>query len=112
MSKKYDIIFAPFAEDDLEEIYSFISQNDIEKADEVYNEILEAIETQFYEYPEICKIVGWEPGFSLGIRQKDVGNYSVLYIVDKEKYNVYVIGVLYGTSNLAYKMSKRFMTLI
>ncbi|HET7579249.1 MAG TPA: type II toxin-antitoxin system RelE/ParE family toxin [Bacillales bacterium] len=93
---KYTVKIAPKAFEDLDEIYSYIS-------DELYNEgaadsLLEKIETSIMrlkEFPFSCSFVTDEILKDKGYRKLIVENYIAFYLVREEK-QVVVMRVLYG----------------
>ncbi|MEI3614977.1 type II toxin-antitoxin system RelE/ParE family toxin [Pseudogracilibacillus sp. SO30301A] len=94
---KYKIKIAPKAFEDLNEIYSYIS-------DELYNEDadddpLTKIETSIMrleEFPYSCSFVTDEILKNKGYRKLIIENYISFYLVWEEEKQVVVMRVLYG----------------
>lgn len=94
---KYAIKIAPKAFEDLDEIYSYIS-------DELYNEVaadnlLENIATSIMrlkDFPFTCSFVMDEILKNKGYRKLIIQNYIAFYLVIEEEKKVVVMRILYG----------------
>ena len=97
---EYEVIIAPSAEEDLKNIYNYIS----EKLQSTMNakrqlqrlrlgiKDLEIMPESYHLYPH-------EPWHSHGLHYYPVGNYEIFYLVDQNNHKVNVLRVLYGQMN-------------
>ena len=98
--QEYDVILLPSAEDDLRNIYIYIS-NDLQSEINAKRNIarLETEISKLNFMPEGFRLYEYEPWHSKGLRHFPVGNYEIFYIVDKDKKKVFVWNILYGKMN-------------
>lgn len=104
--KKYKIEITPLAYQELEDIYNYIANNlqALQTALEQYSRISKAI-FDLDTFPERYTLVDFEPEHSMGIHRMSVDNYSVFYIIIKDR--VKVINVLYSASNIEERLKQR-----
>ena len=98
--KEYEVILLPSAEEDLRNIYKYISQE--LKSEINAKRVISRIESEIYNLnilPESYHLIDFEPWRSKGVRHFPVGNYQVFYLVDNEKFKVNVLNILYGKMN-------------
>ena len=97
---KYEIIIEPSAEDDLRNIYIYISdtlQSEINAKSQ-----LERIRTAIFDLedmPESYHLYPKEPWHSKGLHYVPVGNYEIFYTVNNDDFKVNVLRILYGKMN-------------
>ncbi|WP_106497264.1 type II toxin-antitoxin system RelE/ParE family toxin [Lentibacillus sp. Marseille-P4043] len=102
---KYTIKFAPKAFEDLDEIYSYIT-------DDLYNEgaadsLLKKIETsvmRLKEFPFSCSFVTDEILKSKGYRKLVIENYIAFYLIEEEEKQVVVMRVLFGAQKFGRRV--------
>ena len=101
--KKYKVKISSLALRDMEEIYSYISENlgSPATAMKQYERIAEAIES-LSVFPERFQIMEIVPKLSKDVRQVTVDHYSAIYTIDAD--TVTVIRVLYSVSDLSAKL--------
>jgi addiction module RelE/StbE family toxin len=101
MSKNsYDLKFTPKASEDLEQIYSYISEKLF--ADTAANNLLEKIESsikRLKDFPCSCSLVSDKLLNSKGYRKLIVENYIAFYLVNESKKQVVIMRILYGAQN-------------
>lgn len=98
---KWKIIYAPEAENDLDEIYEYIAYNlkapkaAAHKTDSIMGEIdkLDNMPMKFRVYDE-------EPWKSQQLRYFSVEKYNVFYMVEEESKEVNIIRIIYGGRNI------------
>lgn len=98
--EEYEVILLPSAEEDLRNIYNYISQE--LKSEINAKRVISRIESEINNLnvlPESYRLIDFEPWRSKGLRHFPVGNYQVFYIVDNEKFKVNVWNILYGKMN-------------
>jgi len=101
MSKNsYSLKFTPKAGEDLEQIYSYISEKlfDITAA----NNLLEKIEHRIMrlkEFPCSCGLVSNKLLKSKGYRKLIVENYIVFHLVNESEKQVVIMRILYSAQN-------------
>jgi toxin ParE1/3/4 len=96
----YSIKFAPKAEEDLEEIYSYISEKLLVTASA--DNLLEKIEKSIMKlqyFPSSGSLLLDEPLRKKGYRKLIIENYIAFYIVDKPGKQVIIMRILYGAQN-------------
>ncbi len=99
--KKYHVIYAPAALDDLKGIFSYIAFALKEKQTAArLTERIRAAVRSLAEMPERCAPVDWEPWSGVGMRKLPVGNYVIFYLTDTEKQQVTVIRIFYGGQDI------------
>ena len=99
-SKNYDLKFSPIAEEDLDEIYNYISTKLFaEKAAKKLMEKIEARIMRLADLPFSCNFVTNELLKNRGYRKLIVDNYIVFYRVNEVKKQVVIMPILYGASN-------------
>ncbi|HHY08390.1 MAG TPA: type II toxin-antitoxin system RelE/ParE family toxin [Corynebacteriales bacterium] len=98
MSKhSYGLKLTPKANDDLDEIYSYITgELDAEKAAMRLFEKIETSIMRLRDFPFSCNHVNDEFLKMKGYRKLIVDNYIAFYVVDEEQRQVVVMRVLYG----------------
>lgn len=90
---------------DMESIYDYIA-NDLqspETATAQFERIAIGIES-LGNFPERCRIFDSDPERKLGIRQPRIDNYSVIFVIERNR--VTVIRVLYSASDILSRLSK------
>ena len=97
---QYEIIIEPSAEDDLKNIYDYISntllsENNARKQIERIRDAIFELETM----PESYHLYPNEPWHSKGLHYFAVGNYEIFYTVNNDDFKVNVLRVLYGKMN-------------
>ncbi len=94
---KYRIKFTPKANDDLDEIYSYIA-GELYSADAADN-LMYKIETsimRLVDFPFSCSFVHDDILKEKGYRKLVIDNYIAFYIVDETEKQVVIMRVLYG----------------
>jgi addiction module RelE/StbE family toxin len=96
----YSLKFTPKAEEDLDEIYNYISSKLLAKAaaDNLMDNIEHTI-MRLKEFPFSCSHVLDEPLGNRGYRKLIIENYIVLYLVNEFEKQVVIMRILYGASN-------------
>lgn len=104
--KKYRVKISSLALRDMEEIYSYISENlgSPATAMKQYERIAEAIDS-LSVFPERFQIMDIIPKLSKDVRQVIVGHYSAIYTIEAD--TVTVLRVLYSASDLSAKLRGR-----
>lgn len=107
MSKKYNLIILPEAQQDIRNIVLYIA---IELASpytalELQDSFEEAINS-LSTMPKRYKTVDEEPWKSKGIRRFQVKNYYIYYIVSDSDISVKIIAVIYARRNQEKQLSK------
>lgn len=97
MSRRYTVIYAPEALDDLRGLYAYIAfeLHAPQAAFRMVNRIRAEIRG-LERFPEKHRCVSWEPWASQDMRSMPVRNYMVYYSVDKERFTVSVFRIFYG----------------
>ena len=99
--RQYKTIITPAAENDLQEIFSYIATELLEPktainlCDRIEQEIL-----KFCTVPDRHAPYKKEPWFSRGLRFFPVGNFLIFYITRESDCTVHVIRVMYGKRNM------------
>lgn len=103
MSRKYKVIYAPAAMDDLHEIAAYIlyELQAPQAAKNVTTKIRNEIRL-LANMPERFALVEWEPWASMKMRRVPVGNYAVFYTVDDDTGIVSVIRIFYGGRDIKH----------
>ncbi len=93
----YKIVIERTAENDLNDILSYISNTLHEPtiAKKLYNEIKEKF-SNLKNMPHRHKIVNEEPYRSIGVRMLLIENYIAFYVVDEERKTVHIFRILYN----------------
>ena len=101
--KTYDVQTSEKSLNDMEAIYSYISEKLLapNAAMDQYNRIADAI-LSLEQTPERIKVMDSEPERSLGIRQMGVDNYSVFFTIKGKIVNI--VGVLYSASDISKRL--------
>ena len=97
---KYVVKFAPKANEDMEEIFDYISGKLFAEIAAI--NLLEKIEESIMrleEFPFSCSLVTDELIKNKGYRKLHVENFIVFYLVDETQRKVIVMRVLYGAQN-------------
>ncbi|MDE7477944.1 MAG: type II toxin-antitoxin system RelE/ParE family toxin [Lachnospiraceae bacterium] len=103
--KQYTVEITDEALADLEQLYNYIaytlcaSENAIGQYNRICDEILK-LDT----LPERFRIMDSEPEHSNGIRRMQVDNYSVFYVIEKDR--VIVTNVLYSGSDIGSRLNQ------
>src|SRR5665647_2873802 len=101
-NSNYSLKFTPKAQDDLDEIYSYISTKLFAKiAAAALMDNIEKSIMMLALFPLSCSFVIDEPLKSRGYRKLIVDNYIVFYLVNEEEKQVVIMRILYGASNYA-----------
>ena len=99
----YEVQITNRALADMESIYSYIADvlQTPDNAMNQYNRIAKAIE-RLGVFPERIKIMETEPERGKNIRQLNVDNYAVFYVIRERR--VVVFRVLYGASDISRRL--------
>ena len=99
----YEINITRRALADMEAIYEYIAYDLMAPANALaqYDRIAEAI-LKLEEFPERFRLVQFEKGRSIGLRQMIVDHYSVFYLIKENQ--VVVTNVLYSASDLEKRL--------
>ena len=95
--KKYKIKITPKANDDLDEIYSYIAKELVNEtaAENLMDKIEEKI-MRLRDFPFSCSYVEDEVLKNKGYRKLIIDSYIVFYTVDETEKKVVVMRILYG----------------
>ncbi len=96
----FSLKFTPKANEDLEQIYSYISGKLF--AEIAADNLLERIESNIMrlkDFPYSCSFVLDEPLKNRGYRKLIVDNYLVFYLVNEMEKQVVVMRILFGAQN-------------
>ncbi|WP_068965176.1 type II toxin-antitoxin system mRNA interferase toxin, RelE/StbE family [Desulfosporosinus sp. BG] len=99
-TKSYSLKFTPKASEDLEQIYSYISEDLF--ADAAAHNLLEKIERNIMKlryFPYSGSFVLDELLRNKGYRKLVVDNYIVFYLVNELERQVVIMRILYGAVN-------------
>ena len=96
----YSLKFTPKAYDDLDEIYSYISEKlfDEQAADNLMDRIEHNI-LRLKSFPYSCSFVTEETLKAKGYRKLIINNYIAFYMVNEVEHQVIIMRVLYGAQN-------------
>lgn len=99
--KQYSVKITDKALGDMEAIYQYIATELQVPATALrqYNRIADAVES-LATAPKRCKLFDSQPEHDMGIRQKTVDNYAVIFVVDDAIDTVTVLRVLYSASDI------------
>lgn len=102
----YNVFITGQAENDLKELYSYISENLFapDSATDVCNKIRKAIQS-LDTFPLRYSVIQTEPEKTLGIRKMVVGNYLICYLVVNQ--SVIIISILYAASDIHKILAER-----
>jgi toxin ParE1/3/4 len=99
-SELYGLKFTSKAEEDLDEIYGYITKTLLaEKAAADLMAKFEASILRLKDYPYSCSFVVDEPLKSRGYRKLIVDNYIAFYLVNEIEHRVVIMRILFGASN-------------
>jgi len=103
--KIYNIEITDKAYEDMDNIYIYISETLLEPviAANKYDKIADAILTLDI-MPERIKIMDSEPARTRGLRPLLIDNYTVLFTIESD--TVYVVRVLYSSSDISARLSE------
>lgn len=106
--EEYIVKLTAEANKDMEQIYDYIAWSLLapESALNQYNRIAKAV-LSLNQMPERCPLFDCEPEHSRGIHKMIIDNYTVCYIIDNSKKEVFVLAVLYGASDIHSKLQNR-----
>ncbi len=98
-NKNYGLKFAQIAEEDLDEIYSYISTKLFAEmaAVNLMDKIENAIK-RLTRFPFSCSLVSDKLLKNRGYRKLIVDNYIVFYLVKEAEQHVIIMRILYGAS--------------
>lgn len=97
MANKFRIKFTPAAEDDLDEIFRYITEQlSAPKAADHLLEEIEAHIMQMQDFPYSGSLVADEILAGKGYRKLVVKNYIVFHLIDENEEQVVIIRILYG----------------
>jgi len=94
--RSYDIRYLPIAEDDLNEIVDYLSENSIKSANAFIND-LEALEERLSAFPELGALSKDKRLRSKGYRTIIIGEYLLFYTLHNER--IYVMRIIHGKRN-------------
>ena len=103
--REYEVIITTAAEQDLQEIFTYIASELLEPetainlCDRIEQEILK-LDTMPDRHARYKK----EPWFSRGLRFFPIGNFLVFYLVRDSDSTVHVLRVMYGGSNVEERL--------
>lgn len=94
---KYDVVIEPIAQNDLTEIFGYISStlHEEESARNVYNAIkneMLSLENMPFRYPTIDE----EPYRTMGVKCAPVKNYLIFYMASEKDAAVYILRITYN----------------
>jgi len=100
VQNKYSLKFTPKAENDLDEIYNYISNKLFanEAADNLTDKIENSI-IRLSKFPFSCGYVLNKPLRNRGYHKLIIDNYIVFYLINEIKKQVIIMRILYGASN-------------
>ena len=103
----WSIDYTEDAEQDLQNIYDYISNTLLEPvtAAKQINRILDAVDF-LYHMPLRYRIYDHEPWRSKGLRVMPVNNYVVFYLPDEQKGSVSIIRIMYGGRDMEKHLSE------
>ncbi len=99
-NSKYKLKFTPKAEEDLDEIYNYITTKLF--AETAAESLMDKIENAFMrleKYPFSCSFVFDKPLKSRGYRKLIIDNYIAFYLVNESEKQVIIMRILYGVSD-------------
>lgn len=98
---QYSVKITGKALDDMERIYDYIALElqVPEIAMGQYNRIADAIESLAHT-PKRCRLFDSQPERDMGMRQRLIDNYTVIFVVDDATGCVTVLRVLYSASDI------------
>jgi len=98
---QYSVKITDKALDDMERIYHYIALELLvpDTAMGQYNRIADAIESLAHT-PKRCRLFDSQPERDMGMRQRLIDNYSIIFVVDDETCTVTVLRVLYSASDI------------
>jgi len=103
MSRKYKVIYAPAAMDDLHEIAAYILYE--LKAPQAAKNVTSRIRNEIRSLanmPQRYALVEWEPWASMKMHRVPIGNYVVFYTADDDTYVVTVTRIFYGGRDIEH----------
>jgi addiction module RelE/StbE family toxin len=98
--KEYSLKFTIKAEEDLDELYEYISGNLF--APGAAENLIDKFESKILrlkDFPYSCSLVLDETLKQRGYRKLIIDNYIVFYLVNDKKQQVIIMRILYGASN-------------
>ena len=103
--EQYEVVMSDKADDDMDEIYKYISENLQEPviAANQYNRIADAILT-LEQMPDRIKLMNSEPERIRGLRQLHVDNYTIFFTITGSVVNI--ARILYSASDVCSKLSE------
>jgi toxin ParE1/3/4 len=97
MPNEYKLKFTAIANDDLDQIYNYISNNlAANLAAENLLDIIEEQITRLTDYPYSCEPHGDEFLKTKGYHKLVVNNYLIFYLVDEVEKMVVIMRIIYG----------------
>jgi plasmid stabilization system protein ParE len=93
--KKYKVVFANTAENDLSDIVIYLSNFSHETALKYYDDIMRKVNS-LTSMPERCAFVNDSVLRAVGFRWLVVHNYVIFFIVNNNSYKVQVRRILYS----------------
>ncbi|MHB8077031.1 type II toxin-antitoxin system RelE/ParE family toxin [Desulfosporosinus fructosivorans] len=100
LENSYSLKFTPKASEDLEQIYSYISEKLF--AENTADNLLVRIENtimRLKDFPYSCSFVLEESLKNRGYRKLVLDRYIAFYLVDEMEKQVVIVRVLYGAQN-------------
>lgn len=100
MESKFNLKITPAAENDLDEIYNYISNSLLApiSAQNLMDKIEDNIK-MLCDFPYKCELSRNELLRQKGYRKLIVDNYVALYLVDEQRKAVIIVRVFYGAMN-------------
>ena len=98
---QYNVKITGKALEDMERIYNYIALDLLvpDTAMGQYNRIADAIESLSYT-PKRCRLFDSQPERNMGMWQRLIDNYSIIFVVDDITSTVTVLRVLYSASDI------------
>ncbi len=97
MPTTYKVLITQSAEEDIADIWNYISEDSHENAkDFILN--IETLISNLEHYPRRCPIINESEYLGISYRHLVIGKYRIIFRIDSE--NVYILRVIHGTRML------------
>jgi toxin ParE1/3/4 len=108
MTDCFEVISTPDAEQDLNEIFEYISTVLLEPrtASNYLKKLSEGIGKLSYQ-AEITPVIEEEPWHSLAVRKTLIGNFYIYYRVNRNSRTVYILNVIYARRDQLKAFSRK-----
>lgn len=100
MDIKYEVILTNQAENELNNIYNYISKTLI--AEKAANNLMEKIENTFLileDMPKAFRVIKKYKHIHFEYRKTVINNYIIVYRIEKDGKTVYIDRIIYGKRN-------------